>query len=292
MRVAVCVKEVLDARVPVEVAAAAGDVRQPGGGPIRVTNPADRAALEVALDLKGRAGAGARVEAFSVCREPQQGALWYALARGADSVERIEPPAEARPPVSTALALYERLGGAGFDMICCGDETLDNASGAVGPILAELLGWAQVTSIAALRGLEARRCLFVRRLEKGHREVVEARLPVVATFSAEAARPRYVSRRMFERARRATIPVFLPGERGASGAVPAWPAEERRVPPRARVKKRFAPDAALSAADRVKAIMAGGPAEQRSGSAPPVLEGDPAYLVEQLYRFLKHHEFV
>ena len=283
-------KEVLDARLPVQVAAPGGEIRPLGGGPIRLTNPADRTALEVALELKALAGGGSRVEAFSVCPRGQEGALVYALARGADAAERIDPPAEPASPLGTVLALHGRFRDAGFDLICCGDETLDGASGCVGPLLAELLGWPQVTSIAVVRGLQEGACTFVRRLDQGHREVVEARLPLVAAFSAEAARPRYVSERRLDLARRAFIAVAASKPDAGAESLPVWPAAERRLPPRARVKKRFAPDSSLPAAERVKAIMSGGSPAQPSSSAP-VLEGEASYLVEQVYRFLKHHEF-
>jgi electron transfer flavoprotein beta subunit len=290
MKIAVAVKEVLDARVPVAVAAAGAELRQGPGAPIRTTNPADRAALEVALLMRSRIPR-CRVEAFSVCGAAFAGALHHALARGVDHAERIEPRAAAPTPVATALALFRRLEAGRFDLVACGDETLDNASALVGPCLAELLGWAQVTSICGVRELTAEKGIFVRKLERGAREVVEACLPLVATFTAEAERPRYVSERLLERARRRAIPVFAPADRIVSSGVPAWPEGERRIAPRARIKKRFAPDANLSAADRVKMIMAGGAAQPASAAAS-ILEGEPEYLVEQLYRFLKHHEFV
>jgi electron transfer flavoprotein beta subunit len=288
MKIAVCVKEVLDARVPLQMAGAAGELRHAPWGSIRLVNPADRAALEVALGARG----SGRVEVFTVCAAGGEGALHHALARGADHAERLEPWPSLAGRVATAFALFARLRGAGFDLVCCGDQTLDNASALVGPSLAELLGWAQVTSIAGVRELGPERAVLVRKLERGYREVVEARLPLVAAFTADAARPRYVSERLLERARRRRIPVCAAPEPDAPGVVPVWPDAERRIPPRARIKKRFAPDARLSAADRVKQIMAGGGSAQPSGAAPSVLEGDAATLVEQLYRFLKHHEFV
>jgi electron transfer flavoprotein alpha/beta subunit len=133
------------------------------------------------------------------------------------------------------------------------------------------------------------RAILVRKLEKGRREVVEAQLPVVITFLAEAAQPQYISERRLEKARAAEIAVFnVPPARAEDLH---WPRDQRSDPPRARVKKRFAPDANLSAADRVKAIMSGG-GQNTSSSSASVVEGDTAHIVEQLYRFLKHHELI
>ncbi len=296
MKIAVCLKEVPDTTLPVAVAGQPAPGALAGGeSPVRLTNPPDRAALEVALQIKARLADAAVVEAFSVCAAGDEGALVYALARGADRVERIVPWGEPAAPVSTALALARRFAPAGFDLICCGDETMDNASAVVGPLLAELLGWAQVTSVCEVRELSAGGCVLARKLERGHREVVEADAPLVATFLADAVRPRYVSGRLIERARRADIPVSStehePRPSGSLSHSLSWAAAEQKVAPRARIKKRFAPDANLSAADRVKAIMAGGQQTQAASSAS-VLEGPPGILVEQLHRFLKHHEFV
>jgi electron transfer flavoprotein beta subunit len=291
MRIAVCVKEVLDARLPIMVRPPAGEIVQMGTGPVSLINPADRTALEVSLNLRDEQ-AGGRVEVFSVCEAGQQGALYFALARGADSVERLEPvPGHSGPPW-TALLLARRLGGQGYDLIFCGDETLDNSSAMVGPLVAELLGLPQVTGIVKLLKNEGKQCSVERGLERGHRELVEVSLPALLTFKAEAAEPRYVAMRWLEEARRTEIPARCLDTNGHPGNLPRWPESEKRLPPRARVKQKFAPDANLPAAERVKMIMSGGMAPQASSQSSNVLEGDPDYLSEQLFRFLKHHELI
>jgi electron transfer flavoprotein beta subunit len=316
MRIAVCVKEVLDARVPVSVVGPNRQIAQPTGE-IRLINPADRAAIEVALSLKTSATGDVCVQAFSVAKAGFESALHHALARGVDTAERLEPWADPRTPVSTALALAHRFaegddsratarpshgaragpGGAlsapdRFDLILFGDETLDNASAMVGPLTAELLSIAQVTSVSKLERSSPDTCVMVRKLDRGRRERVEARLPLVVTFVPEAMPPKYVSERLLERARAMPIRVVpVPHVNGGAG-VPAWPESEKPLAPRARIKKRFAPDAKLSAADRVQAIMSGGAGDKTASSANTVIDGETDYVVEQLYRFMKHHEFV
>lgn len=290
MKLAVCIKEVLDARLPLQVSPQTGELAQPGGGAVTLINPADRAALEVALQLRSQSP-GSRVEAFSVCDAGEEGALRFALARGADAAERLAPQHRGSP--YTALALASRLAGADYDLIFCGDETLDNASAMVGPLLAELLDLPQVTSVSALRQWNGSALMVERSLDRGHRELVELELPGLVTFKAEAAEPQYVSVRRLEQARSKEIPVrHLDLPLAAAPGPVKWPDAEKRVPPRARVKKKFMPDAKLSAAERVKLIMAGGAASQPSSQSQAVLEGDADYLSEQLFRFLRHHEFV
>lgn len=291
MKIAVCVKEVLDARLPLLVRPPAGEIVPTGTEPVRLINPADRSALEVALALRdGRPGC--RVDVFSVCNAEHQGALHFALARGADMAERLEPISVAGGPPATALVLAARLRGENYDLIFCGDETLDHSSAMVGPLVAELLDLPQVTGVSKFDALEGGMALVERALERGHRELVEVRLPALLAFKAEAAEPRYVAMRWLEDARRKTIPARKVEATQTPPTLPRWPENERCVPPRARVKQKFAPDSSLPAAERVKMIMSGGLSPQVSGASSNVLEGDPDYLSEQLFRFLKHHELL
>jgi electron transfer flavoprotein beta subunit len=290
VKIAVCVKEVLDSRLPLQVAPASGDVWGTGADPVTLINPADRAALEIAVGIRAE-HPGTRVEVYSVCEPRQEGALRYALARGADSVERLMPEAGNSVPPVTAFLLAERFRAEEFDLICCGDETLDNASAAVGPILAELLDLPQATGIVRLREWSKEKLLVERGLERGDRELVEIPIPAVLTLKPDAAEPRYVSVRRLEHASTLPIPVWHKNGAEPRAGLPRWAPSEKRVPPRARVKKKFAPDVNLPAAERVKLIMSGGIAARPSQDAS-VLEGDPDYLSEQLFKFLKHHELI
>src|SRR5690349_3599329 len=127
MKLAVCVKEVLDSRLPLQVVAQTGEVAHLASERVTLINPSDRAALEVALTLRDR-NAGSQVEVFSVCGTSEENALYFALARGADSVERLAPDRHLAGPPYTALLLANRFVHEKFDLICCGDETLDNSS--------------------------------------------------------------------------------------------------------------------------------------------------------------------
>lgn len=292
MKLAVCVKEVVDARVPLQVEAGTGRLAQGGRAPLALINPADRAALEVALRLK-RQSPHSRVEAFSVCEAHQQGALYFALARGADYAERLDPgliPGRAMGPPGTAVLLAQRLAAGAFDLIYCGDESLDNSSAMVGPLIAELLDLPQVTGVSRVQELKGNRLLVERALERGNRELVEVELPALLTCKVEVAEPQYVSQRRLERAAQSILVVGQPGNESMVATLPRWPDPERKVPPRARVKKKFAPDSNLPAAQRVQMIMSGGMAPRPASQN--VLEGDPDYLSEQIFRFLKHYEFI
>jgi electron transfer flavoprotein beta subunit len=283
MKVAVCVKEVLDTRLPLEVSPDGREIRQRAPDPVMLINPPDRAALEVALRLSPR------VEAFSVCGEGQEGALRFALARGAAAAERLAPRPDVAGPPGTALVLAERLRG--YDLVLCGDQTLDHGSSMVGPLVAELLGLPQVTAVSAVEAVRAGTLRLERKLDRGARDVLEVDLPVLLAVTEDAAEPRYVSSRRLREVSRLPIPARASPD-AAAPALPRWEAGGTRGPARARVKKKFVPDAKASAADRMRMIMTGGASAPKPAAESSVVEGDPESLSEQMFRFLKHHGFL
>jgi electron transfer flavoprotein beta subunit len=291
MKIAVCLKEVLDARLPLQVELRTGDVSQTGNAPVNTLNPADRGALEAAMQLRAKIP-GTRVEAFSVCDVSGQEALCFALARGADYVERIENTSAFAGAPYTAALLATRFEKAAYDLICCGDETLDNSSGIVGPLVAEILDLPQITGVLRMVEHSQHSVLVERGLERGNRELVEMELPGLITFRPDGVEPRYLSFRKLTEARSQEIPVVRSEFHSGRFHLPRWPGNAKKVTPRARVRKTFTPDAKISPAERMRMIMAGGMTPQESKSRSSVVEGDTEYVSEQLYRFLKHHEFV
>lgn len=291
MKIAVCLKEVLDARLPLTVEPGSGHVKQTGAEQVTTLNPADRSALEAAMRLCQQRP-GALVEAFTVADASGCDALYFARARGVDYVERLESSTPLAGSPHTAALLASRLEGEKFDLICCGDETLDNSSGIVGPLLAEMLDLPQVTGVVRIHSCSEKHLVVERNLDRGNRELVEMDLPGLITLRPESIETAYISFRRLEEARSQEIPVRLCEYRTGRWQSPQWPERHARVAPRARVKKAFTPDAKISPAERMRMIMAGGMAPQESKSKSSVIEGDAEYVSEQLYRFLKHHEFL
>ncbi len=291
MKIAVCLKEVLDARLPLQVEARTGNISHTGTERVNTLNPADRSALEAAMQLCEQI-AGSQVDAFTVSDVSGQEALWFAWARGADYVERIENISSLVGAPYTAALLATRFEGANYDLICCGDETLDNSSAIVGPLVAEILDLPQVTGVLRLIEHSHRSIVVERGLERGNRELVEMELPGLITLRPEGMEPRYVSFRKLLEARSLEVPVVQSEFHNGQFHLPRWPENTTRVTPRARVKKTFTPDAKSSPAERMRMIMGGGVTPPPSKAKSSVVEGDAEYVSEQLYRFLKHHEFV
>lgn len=180
--------------------------------------PVDRAALEVGMGIRERL-AGVRLEVFSVCDGSQLEPLHLARARGADAVHRIVPPREWRGRSATALTLAARLragtassryGGSdgAFDLVVCGDRSIDEPPASVGPLVAELLQLTAVTAVCRVRERRRESLGLERRLEHDCREATSVQLPALLTTTEDAAVAAYVSHRRLLAARRQPIPAW------------------------------------------------------------------------------------
>jgi electron transfer flavoprotein beta subunit len=153
-----------------------------------IVGPGSKAAVEAALRLKGE---GDEVVAISVGKPRVDDALREALAMGCDSAYLLCDEAFEEGDVTAITRILasavERLGGA--DLVVAGRESGDTGAGQVGPRLAQVLGYTQVTDVYALAA-EAGSLQATRRWGDGY-AAVKAPLPAVVTVAPEAFKPRY-----------------------------------------------------------------------------------------------------
>ncbi len=184
----VCIKQVPDTETKVKVAAN-GRSLDPAGVTL-VINPYDEFALEEALRVREKEGAG-EVVVLSLGGPGVQATLRNALATGADRAIHLKSDGAAPDPLAVARALAAALKELPARIIWFGKQAVDDDCAQVAPMVAELLGLPCVTVVAhfALNGETA----VVEREVEGGREVVEVGLPAV--FSAEKGlnEPRYAS---------------------------------------------------------------------------------------------------
>ncbi|MCB2227591.1 MAG: electron transfer flavoprotein subunit beta/FixA family protein [Desulfarculaceae bacterium] len=152
----------------------------------------DEYALEAALALKD-ARPDTEVTALSLGPARCEAVLERALGMGADRAVRLDDLDEtiARPlAVASAVAAWAE--GQGFDLILAGVMSDDAMQGAVGPMLAELLGLPLATGAVELALAEDAKSLTAQReMEGGRRQEVTLPLPALATINSGPARPRY-----------------------------------------------------------------------------------------------------
>ena len=155
-------------------------------------NGADMNALQMALELKDTHGGS--VTLLSMGPPFAERYLRLGMAMGADSAylmsDRAFGGADTLP---TAYALAEGVRALEeCDVIICGEESSDGATGQVPAGIAEWLDLPQVTGATTLQLLPKSRLLRARRELRGGYEVVEAPLPCVVSVRLGSNEPRFI----------------------------------------------------------------------------------------------------
>lgn len=187
-----------------------------GGGMKFDLNDFDAWAVEAALQLKEKAGAG-EVTVISIGADAVQETLRKALSMGADKAVHLK--AEKIPfdasSVAAALAAELKDGGeddGAYDLILFGKMSPDYSNGVTGPVTAELLGLPCVTAISSLE-INDGRGTAKRELE-GAQEIVEFPLPAVLTVDEGLNTARYPSLKGIMAAKKKPL-VVKPAQLGA-----------------------------------------------------------------------------
>lgn len=154
-----------------------------------VINPLDRHALEAALEIKD--AHAAEVVILSMAPAAAQPVLREALSLGADRAVLLSDKAFAG---SDTLAT-SRILAAGihrlqpFDLICCGNFTLDGSTAQVPSQIAELLGIPNIMHVSRMEPDGEERLLITQKIEHGYVRL-EAEPPLLLSFTKEANTPR------------------------------------------------------------------------------------------------------
>lgn len=203
MKIVVAVKQVPERDAVVRVAA---DGRSVDDSDFAWTmNEPDAYALEEALQLKERAGAG---EVVVLCAGPErvQSTLREALAKGADRAVHVVV-AEAgndslagRDSLDVARLLAHAVKGESPDLVLTGLQSDDLGAGQTGVVMAELLGVPHATLVLHVElvdgGIKVKR-----ELEDGWMQEVEMPLPALLTIQSGGNRLRYATLMGIKKAR-------------------------------------------------------------------------------------------
>lgn len=190
MKVGVCLKQVPDTDTRIRVNAAGtgietADVKW-------VINPYDEYALEMALRLKD-AKAASEIVIFTIGDASWEQRVRDGLARGADRAVRLDDPAFAgSDALGKARILAAAAKAEGVELLCCGRQAIDDDQGSVAGMIAEVLGWNQVSWVDTLTVADGG-FTATRAAGGGVREVVAGGLPAVVTVDKLDKEPRYAT---------------------------------------------------------------------------------------------------
>lgn len=154
-----------------------------------IINPLDRHALEEALRIKERFSG--RVIAFSMGPYQAKEALEEALAMGADEAillcDKAFAGADTLATAYTLSCAIKKLGR--FDLILCGNESIDSGTSQVGPQLAEFLDIPSIIQVKRIDFVSERSLIVIKSLEYGYLKIMVA-LPALLAVIAEINKPR------------------------------------------------------------------------------------------------------
>lgn len=155
-----------------------------------VLDPGDEYGIEEGLQLK-EAHDG-EVILVSVGPERARDAIRKGLSMGADrGILITDDQLSGADALLTARALAAAIKPENPDLVVMATESYDGSTGTVPPMLAELLGVAQLTFAKQVE-VSGSKVTVHRQTEDGY-QVVEAETPVLLTVTAGIAEPRYAS---------------------------------------------------------------------------------------------------
>ncbi len=155
-------------------------------------NPPDMNALEMAFQIKDKYGAS--VSILSMGPPFFEDYLRVGLAMGADEAcllsDRKFGGADTLATTYTLAKGIEKIGGA--DLILCGEESSDGATGQVPPGLAEWLDLPQLSMVSEIDvDLCAMKIKVRREAGRGY-EIIQSELPAVLSVKTASNEPRFM----------------------------------------------------------------------------------------------------
>lgn len=159
-------------------------------------NPPDMNALELALSLKDRYGG--TVEILTMGPPYFEPTLRVGLAMGVERITLLSDRAfGGADTLATTYTLAEGIRGLGkVDLVVCGEESSDGATGQVPQGLAEWLDWPQLTLLTELELNMQSNTARGRRSIRGGFELLEVPLPCVASVKSACNEPRFMDHRL------------------------------------------------------------------------------------------------
>jgi len=173
-------------------------------------NPFDLNALEAAVQIKEKLGG--TVTTISMGPPQAESSVRDTLSRGAERgillVDRAFAGADTLATSYTLASAIRKLGE--FDLIVCGEKTVDGDTGQVGPELAEWLDIPHVAYVSEIKEI-GEKFTVVCDME-GDRYLIESRLPLLITVTKDINVPR--------------LPAFADKLKARKAEIEKWTADD------------------------------------------------------------------
>ncbi len=253
-------------------------------------NPYDEAATEIALRLQDIVG-DTQIDLLTLGDMISEDQLRRCLATGPDHLYQIDfnghkdPDPFSQPdPWVKADLISQAAKSLNTDLILCGKESLDRASGQVGALVAQQLNLPFVSAIIDLSfDKESNMVKVQRSAGKGVREFIECALPAVFSvdLGVELRLPTIEKRKEAD-----AYDIRTPDISAKTIAAKIICQDIFQPIPRPRISQT--PDSALNSYDRVLQLLAGSTVEKKG----EMLTGSTESQVEGIINFLKENKFI
>jgi electron transfer flavoprotein beta subunit len=208
MNIVVLVKQIPDIEKNVKITVDSKSYNINRQGIPSIMNPADKNALEFALQIKDQRKTNVTVITMG---PPQaKSVLQEALSLGADRAYLISDRAFAgSDTLWTSLVLEKAITTLGLkpDYIFCGHQALDGDTGQVGPGVAARLKMPQWIHLRHILEIHETH-LIADRLFDNHKETIEIHSPAILAFAKNSNNPRLPSLRKLFYSKTAEIPTI------------------------------------------------------------------------------------
>ena len=208
MKIAVCVKQVPDSWAEKKMGANGFLDRESVDA---VLNDLDEYAVEEALRIVeahgGNEDGGAHsVTIISMGPERATEAIRKALSMGANDAILVSDAALAgSDALATSKVLSSVIKNGGFDLVICGTESTDARMSVVPAMLAQRLGWAQLTFASSVSVDPAANTVSISRTTEAGVDAISAKFPAVVSVVEKINEPRYPSFKGIMAAKKKTI---------------------------------------------------------------------------------------
>lgn len=240
MKIAICVKQVPDSWAEKKMVNGVLDRESVDA----VLNDLDEYAIEEALRVveplnEGKETPEHTITLISMGPDRATEAIRKGLSMGADSGVLVTDPALAgSDAIATSKVLSEVIRAGGFDLVFCGTESTDARMSVIPAMLAERLGWAQLTFAGSVKVDASNSVVEIARMTESGVETMSAKFPCVVSVIEKINEPRYPSFKGIMAAKKKVIENKSLADFGISaaevGATGAWSvvADAQARPPR------------------------------------------------------------
>ena len=258
MKIAICVKQVPDSWAEKKMVNGVLDRESVDA----VLNDLDEYAIEEALRIveplnEGKESPEHTITLISMGPDRATEAIRKGLSMGADDAVLVTDAALAgSDAIATSKVLAEVIKNGGFDLVFCGTESTDARMSVVPAMLAERLGWAQLTFAGSVKVDAGAKSVEIARMTESGVENMSANFPCVISVIEKINEPRYPSFKGIMAAKKKTIASksladisISANEVGSAGAWSVVESAQARPPREKGVKIEDSGDAGTKLAD-------------------------------------------